>query len=104
MLVEKNRYTILLHFFALSLSLQLITSLSVKSTSHRDVTEAYLRKLIAAGEKSKLSELNIFLTQMPKGGDVHNHYSGSIYAEKYLNWISKHDLCVYKDDDAAAKI
>lgn len=28
--------------------------------------------------------LRIFFSEMPKGGDLHHHYSGSIYAEKYI--------------------
>jgi len=34
-----------------------------------------------------LSRLNLFFTQMPKGGDLHHHYSGTIYAETYLDWV-----------------
>ena len=30
--------------------------------------------------------LTAFLTAMPKGGDLHNHLSGAVYAEKYLEW------------------
>jgi len=44
--------------------------------------------------------LKLFFTQMPKGGDLHHHYSGSIYAETYLEWVkNKHwfiDTCTYK--------
>ncbi len=44
--------------------------------------------------------LNLFFTQMPKGGDLHHHYSGSIYAETYLEWVkNKHwyiDSCTFK--------
>jgi len=35
-----------------------------------------------------------FLQQMPKGGDLHNHLSGAIYAESYLRWASDAGLCV----------
>jgi adenosine deaminase/adenosine deaminase CECR1 len=31
---------------------------------------------------------------MPKGGDLHNHLSGSIYAESYINWGAEKGLCV----------
>lgn len=34
---------------------------------------------------------NLFFTQMPKGGDLHHHYSGSIYAETYLEWVKNND-------------
>jgi adenosine deaminase len=35
-----------------------------------------------------------FLTAMPKGGDLHNHLSGSIYAESYLRWAAEDNLCI----------
>ena len=31
---------------------------------------------------------------MPKGGDLHNHLSGAIYAESYLRWAADDKLCV----------
>lgn len=40
------------------------------------------------------AELTAFISQMPKGGDLHNHYSGSIYAETYVNWLINADYCV----------
>src|ERR1044072_7018958 len=35
-----------------------------------------------------------FLLKMPKGGDVHNHLSGSIYAERYIEWAAEKGLCI----------
>ena len=35
-----------------------------------------------------------FLAAMPKGGDLHNHLSGAIYAESYLRWAAQDGLCV----------
>jgi hypothetical protein len=35
-----------------------------------------------------------FLLKMPKGGDLHNHLSGSIYAESYIQWAAENGLCV----------
>ena len=31
---------------------------------------------------------------MPKGGDLHNHLSGAIYAERYIEWAAENGLCV----------
>src|SRR5262245_46236219 len=41
-------------------------------------------------------ELAIFLRDMPKGGDLHNHLSGAIYAESYIAWAAQATppLCV----------
>src|SRR5438270_9697630 len=38
--------------------------------------------------------LRAFLLDMPKGGDLHNHLSGSIYAESYILWAAQMKLCV----------
>ena len=35
-----------------------------------------------------------FLLKMPKGGDLHNHLSGSVYAERYIDWAAEKGLCV----------
>jgi hypothetical protein len=35
-----------------------------------------------------------FLAQMPKGGDLHNHFSGAVYAESLLHWAAEDGLCV----------
>jgi hypothetical protein len=35
-----------------------------------------------------------FLRQMPKGGDLHNHMSGGIYAESFIQWAADAGLCV----------
>jgi len=39
------------------------------------------------------SLLLAFLAQMPKGGDLHNHVSGAIYAESFLRWAAEDGLC-----------
>lgn len=38
------------------------------------------------GDSPNIAQLNLFFSKMPKGGDIHHHYSGSIYAETYLDW------------------
>ena len=35
-----------------------------------------------------------FLLKMPKGADLHNHLSGAIYAERYIEWAAENGLCV----------
>lgn len=35
-----------------------------------------------------------FLLKMPKGGDLHNHLSGAIYAESFIRWAAENKLCV----------
>ncbi len=35
-----------------------------------------------------------FLREMPKGGDLHNHLSGAVYAESFLRWAAEDSLCI----------
>jgi adenosine deaminase len=35
-----------------------------------------------------------FLREMPKGGDLHNHLSGSVYAESWIDFAADDGLCV----------
>ncbi|NIA55439.1 adenosine deaminase [Massilia sp. TW-1] len=51
---------------------------------------------LIAGDKPKTAELVLFFSQMPKGGDLHHHYSGAIYAETYVDWLDKQGACVNK--------
>lgn len=38
--------------------------------------------------------LEAFLREMPKGGDLHNHLIGAIYAESYLQFAISDKLCI----------
>ncbi len=40
------------------------------------------------------ARLYVFLFALPKGGDLHTHLSGAIYAESYLGWAAEDGLCV----------
>jgi adenosine deaminase len=46
--------------------------------------------------KSNPLEVYAFLREMPKGGDLHLHLSGSVYAESFIEWAAKAkpDVCV----------
>jgi len=39
-------------------------------------------------------QLVAFLRRMPKGGDLHSHLSGAVYAESYVAWAAEAGLCV----------
>src|SRR5580704_10136297 len=41
-------------------------------------------------------ELYAFLYKMPKGADLHNHLSGAVYAENFLEAAADRHLCVDK--------
>jgi adenosine deaminase len=57
-----------------------------------DGAEAATARRLAAIRNDPPS-LRAFLREMPKGGDLHNHLSGSIYAESYLRWAAEDQLC-----------
>ena len=46
--------------------------------------------------RSDPSLLLEFLRQMPKGGDLHNHLSGAVYAESYLRMAAADGLCLQR--------
>jgi hypothetical protein len=55
--------------------------------------------------------LTALLRRFPKGGDLHNHLSGAVYAESYLTWaredglwIDDHDKLVDAACDVCAKL
>ena len=39
-------------------------------------------------------ELYAFLYRMPKGGDLHNHLIGAVYAESLLKAAAEDSLCI----------
>ncbi|MCP4540076.1 MAG: LysM peptidoglycan-binding domain-containing protein [Chloroflexi bacterium] len=65
------------------------TAASMSMTSGEQNTVRYFNTV---RESSPL--LTSFLTQMPKGGDLHIHLSGSIYAENYIEWAAEDGLCI----------
>ncbi len=61
-------------------------------------TRQYYAQLLA-GAQPQLAELNMLMTMLPKGGDIHHHYSGAIYAETYLDWVEQQGFCIYREND-----
>jgi adenosine deaminase len=47
------------------------------------------KSLIELGKKR--ASLFAFFSSMPKGGDLHHHYSGSVYAETYADYVISKD-------------
>lgn len=54
-------------------------------------TTAYYNAALKTGD---LAKLNFFFNLMPKGGDIHHHYSGAQYVETYLDWADKSGLFI----------
>jgi hypothetical protein len=66
-----------------------------QAASNEAITKSHFASLVS-GKEPKLAELTMFFTMMPKGGDLHHHYSGALYAEQYLEWVDKQGYCVNK--------
>src|SRR4051812_43317152 len=39
-------------------------------------------------------ELRSLLSAMPKGGDLHSHFSGAVSTESLIQWGAEDDICV----------
>jgi adenosine deaminase len=61
---------------------------TASAADNQQQTAGYYDSMFHNG-KADVAELNQFFTEMPKGGDLHHHYTGSIYAETYLGWVEK---------------
>ena len=61
-------------------------------------TELYFKSI-----RSQPPMLWAFLKDMPKGGDLHSHLSGAIYAESLIAWAAEGGVCVDQKTLAAVK-
>ena len=63
--------------------------------------------VVTAAQFEKASEthttLRAFLRRMPKGGDLHTHLSGAVYAERFIAWAAQEGLCVDLENVVLAK-
>src|ERR1019366_6263602 len=80
-----------------------LTVLSSEQISSAQISRAQISRAQSPEEKTaKYLEsvrhqpglLLAFLQEMPKGGDLHVHLSGAIYAESMIDWASESALCV----------
>jgi adenosine deaminase len=72
---------------------QTTNSSTAKTETATGTPEQRTARYLETIRKSPPQQLAFFL-QMPKGGDLHNHLSGSIYAESYILWAADKGLCV----------
>jgi adenosine deaminase len=75
--------------FVLTLVVSPAVGRSQSKASAEERTAAYLQSV----RGQPLLAL-AFLRDMPKGGDLHNHLSGSIYAESWIDFAADDGLCV----------
>ena len=81
-IADVGRYLI---FFLLS---ALATTLAAAQTAEQK-TARYLDSI-----RRDPSLMQAFLHDMPKGGDLHNHIDGAIYAEDIIDWAAGDNFCV----------
>ena len=78
---------------AVTLSAQTGPSTQSRQTARGGSSEQRTARYFETIRKSPPQQL-AFLLKMPKGGDLHNHLSGSIYAERYIEWAATNGLCI----------
>ena len=80
---------------ALSLLTTCATNLNGYSTAASSSSNLEERTAVVFDAiKTDPNFLRVFLREMPKGGDLHNHLSGTPYAEEFLDWAAARDFCV----------
>src|SRR6476619_5474109 len=70
-----------------------VLTLSAQPAAQRWPSEQKTAGYFESIRKSPPKQL-AFLLKMPKGGDLHNHLSGAIYAERYIEWAAEQGLCI----------
>lgn len=60
--------------------------------AHAQSISNYLEKI-----RNNPAKLTAFFSQMPKGGDLHHHYSGSVYAESFIHYVIKKDYFIQRE-------
>lgn len=78
-----------LALISLLFGLLMATAVAGYAASDEARTAAYFESI-----RKDPNLLLAFLRQMPKGADLHNHLSGSIYAESLIQWAAEAKDCV----------
>src|SRR5216684_6402277 len=82
-------------FVVLVLSLGACVNSAAQQPSAEQRTANYLTSV-----RQHPSLLLAFLREVPKGGDLHNHLAGAIYAETLIDFAAKAELCVDRKTSA----
>ena len=97
----KNNFSLRkkLFFFSTTILLFIVRTQTSFAQSNEIFVQNYLNSI-----RDNSAELTAFFQQMPKGGDLHHHYSGSIYAETYFDfaleknyWLNTKTLALEKN-------
>jgi adenosine deaminase len=90
------RSTLVTASWGLALLLCSAPAAQAQSIRNRNAAEASERKTARYFESIRKSppQMFAFLKAMPKGGDIHTHLSGAVYAESYIQWAAAKGSCV----------
>jgi hypothetical protein len=89
MIAHSSRRGVSRRIFAYLLAAASLASPLHAQAAHEATTARYMEAV-----RGNPAALGIFLREMPKGGDLHSHLSGAVYAESYLRWAAEDGLCV----------
>ena len=67
----------------------LVALLAVSLCSSAQTIDKYFESI-----RDNSAALTAFFAEMPKGGDLHNHFSGSVYAETYIDQVVRMDYVI----------
>ncbi len=71
-----------------------VAALSILGSAHAAPSREAQVAAIVARYANAPPQLRVLLQPMPKGGDLHNHLDGSVYAEDYLKWADADGDCI----------
>jgi len=72
------------HFFRwIFLLFGILSKNMLVAQDNETLTDIYFSKIKYQNDSAKIAQ---FVAAMPKGGDIHHHYTGSIPVEVYLDW------------------
>lgn len=100
--LSRSRFVKTSGAIALLLSASLAVQAQSASSRNAITSEQKTARYFESIRKSP-PQMFAFLKRMPKGGDLHSHLSGAVYAESYIQWAAAKGLCVNQATMALAQ-
>ncbi|WP_231627577.1 adenosine deaminase [Novosphingobium sp. AAP1] len=99
--VTHRRAMVSLALAGMALALGSAAPVAARSLGGDATRSAQVAAIMAKAARDP-GELRLFLHPMPKGGDLHNHLSGALYAEDMIAWAGAKGLCLSADGSGFA--
>ncbi len=90
----------LVAFLLISASILPVGGLSVEDSAASRERQVALQ---FDAHRQNPEELRAFFLAMPKGGDIHNHLTGAVYAEYLIDQASAEGLCISLNNDSVSR-